>query len=180
MNNIHQAFASEPALPLTLDKLFEVLDCLDPQERYEYLSPVFLVVLKRVGHQTSARDYETAYKELYQEFKSKCLTVLQSVVHQQFLAYSIVAQALAWLHIFADERHMQEAIDFQGEQIRQSEADLKAGIISRSQHEQLVRECEERFYNLPSDRRLMQDRYNAFCEKVVKRFLYYPPVTGEE
>jgi hypothetical protein len=176
MNNIHKAFARERALPLTLSKLFEGLDPLDAQERYEYLSPVFQVVLMQVSHKTSARDYDTAYEEVYQLFKSKCLTVLQPLIHQQFLAYSIVAQALAWLHIGADEKHMKEAIDFQGQQIRQSEADLKAGKTTQAHHEQLVRECEERLHNLPSDRRLMEDRYNAFCEKLVKRFLYYPVV----
>ena len=82
---------------------------MDAQERFEYLSPVMQVVLMEATFRPNARDYDTAYQELYERFKEKCL-YLQAHVHHGFLAYASVAQTLAWLCISSDENHMRHAL----------------------------------------------------------------------
>jgi hypothetical protein len=174
MNKVHTAFASEPALPLSLEGLFEVLDGIEPQERYEYLAPVIQDVLMALQFQSRAGSYDAAYQEVYDAFKAKCLGGLSSTLASQFLAYSIVARSLAWLCICSDERHIQNAVENQRKEIRKTEAKFAARQISRDERDRTVRDCEERLNNLPSDRLISQERYDSFCVKVVRQFLFYP------
>ncbi len=174
MNPIHKAFAGQPCLRLTLPALFDVLDKMDPQERFGCLSNAMQVVLMIERFRTSARDYDTAYQEFYDQFKERCLA-LQGMIHPGFLAYSVVAQALAWLCIKTNEQHIEEVVQNIRTDLQQSERNLRAGAITQEQHERAVREGEEAVNNARSDRLLVLDRYNRFCEMVVKPFLDYPP-----
>jgi len=175
MNEIHAAFASEPAMPMTLERLLGVLDDIEPQERYEYLSPVIQDVLMSLEWQSKGETYEAAYQEIYEAFREKCLQVGGQILHSKFLAYSIVSHTLAWLCVNSTPHHIEQAIEHNRAQIQEAEESLAAGRITHAEHDAVVRDCEERINNLPSDLELMQARYDRFCDTVVKQFLSYPP-----
>ena len=174
MNPIHKAFAGEPALKLTLAGLFDLVDGMGAQERFEYLSPVMQAVLMQATFRAKGARLRHGIPRTVRALQGE-VSLPSAHVHHGFLAYAIVAQTLAWLCISSDENHMKHALENQTTQIQESEEALRAGQIAKEQHERTVRECEERTNNLSSDRALTQDRYNRFCERVVKPFLYYPP-----
>lgn len=178
MNEIHAAFASEPAIEMTLEKLFAVLDRIEAQQRYEYLSPVIQDVLMKLEWQAAGPTYDAAYQEIYEAFKAKCFQVGGQVVTSQFFAYSIVSRTLSWLCVSSSEHHIEQAIQHNRAQIEEAENSLAVGRITKDEHDAVVRDCEERINNLPSDLELMKKRYASFCQTVVRQFLSYAP--GEE
>lgn len=173
MHPIHKAFASEPALPMTLAKLFEVLDGIDPQKRWTWISQAMGDIMHVAEFRTGARDYETGYEQIYQQFKIKC-GQMNGVIYHQFLAYSIVARSLAWLCVGTRRVHLEQVLENQRQEIAKAREALAAGRLSKQKHDDIVRDCEERLNNVPSDQTLMESEYAEFCEVVVKPFLYYP------
>lgn len=177
MNPIHQAFAKEPALPLTLPLLFDALERLEPDERFACMSHVYQVILLTPKLEVVAPDHDTGYEILYQRFKDRCLSIVypNGPMFPGFLAYGMVAQTLAWLATGANEEHMRHVIENNRREISTAETRMRRGEISQSEFEGVRSQLEEVNNNLPSDRRIREERYNNFCKNVVRGFLSYPP-----
>lgn len=152
------------------DDLFRLLDSLDVFERDRMLTWMYLAFLEAPTRPGAAETEEERLELRYNKFEHKFRHAAIGVF-EPFLVHAAVTYTLAYLRECGDRncldavRHKaQAALNVLGRRIA-------AGTLSPETGESMIGNLEEHINNLNADVELARQRYEKFCEKVVKRML---------
>lgn len=156
-----------------LNNFFDALKTVDPLERRWMVGFASAAIgtksVPELPTEEEASDTELLY------FRNRCADVLDSGVANFFLSYGIVTYICDLLRMQGDPQFAKANIKWlQGatEFFRQRAA---SGVVSQEIADKNSRMAEERINNCMADTQLMRDRYNLFCDKVVRRMLPQMP-----
>jgi len=154
----------------TPDNLFRLLDSLEVFERDRILVWMYLAFLEPPEKQGTAETEEEKLELRYNRFEKKFRHAALGVF-EPFLVHATITYTLACLRESGDKagldalRHKcQSALNLLRRRIAEGTLQPEAG-------ESMIGNLEERINNLPAEVELARQRYETFCEKVVKEML---------
>ena len=170
MHSAHSLFASRP-LPMTctLTTFFDSLEKLDEYERHRILGPVYQQFLRSGSHHfPTARTDEEGMQMLFDQFKNHALAL---DVDQAFVTTGIIANILAWLYAFSDDKNTDMMIELNRANLLLVNTQFEDGKMTAEDFDRIRGELEERLNNLAGEMDNFRKLYEKFCEDVMSPLL---------
>ena len=154
----------------SLDDLFGLLDGLEIFERDKMLVWMYLAFLEGPATQETAEREEERLELRYNKFEEKFRHAAIGVL-EPFLVHGVLTYTLAYLRECGDRACLDAALQKSKSALSLLRRRIAAGTLSPEAGESLVGNLEEHINNLYSDVELARQRYDTFCNKVVKKML---------
>ncbi len=151
------------------DDLFRLLDGLDVFERDRMLAWMYLALLEaptRPDAATEEERLELRYNKFEQKFRRCAIGVFEP-----FLVHAAMTYTLACLRECGDKTSLDAARQKSQSALKAILRRVAAGTLSPEVGASMVGNLEEHINNLQADVELAHQRYDTFCEKVVKKML---------
>ena len=152
------------------DDLFRLLDSLEVFERDRMLAWMYLAFLEapatRETAETEEERLELRYNKFEQKFRHAAIGVFEP-----FLVHAAVTYTLACLRECGDRASLDAVLHKSQSALNVLHRRIAEGTLSREVGESMIGNLEEHINNLHSDVELARQRYETFCEKVVKHML---------
>jgi len=164
INPLHMQFAlSHLSHNATVEAFLTLLDDLDELDRDRLLGlPAFAM---GVRNPKKARTEDEKVRARYDNFKGACRKFPSL---DQFTIYAVVMHVLNVHRNWSDYHERQRSIEWQKSFIPFAK---DRGNLSTEEIEDIQRRIEEQAVNQKGDVELARQRYNLFCEKVVRPLL---------
>ena len=154
----------------SLDDLFRLLDILDVFERDRMLAWMYLAFLEAPATQSTAETEEERLEVRYNKFEEKFRHAAIGVF-EPFLVHAVVTYTLAYLRECGDKACLDAVLHKSQSALNVLQRRIAAGTLSPEVGEAMIGHLEEHINNLYADVELARQRYERFCEKVVKQML---------
>jgi hypothetical protein len=154
----------------SLDDLFRQLDSLDVFERDRMLTWMYLAFLEAPARQGTFETEEERLELRYNKFEEKFRHAAIGVF-EPFLVHAAVTHTLAYLRECGDKACLDAVFQKCQSKVKLLRKRIAEGTLSRDAGESLIGSVEEHINNLYADVELARQRYEMFCEQVVKRML---------
>jgi hypothetical protein len=154
----------------SLDDLFRLLDSLDVFERDRMLTWMYLAFLEAPPAQGAAETEEERLELRYNKFEEKFRHAALGVF-EPFLVHAAVTYTLAYLRECGDQSCLDAVVHKSQSAIKLLHRRIAAGTLVPEVGEAMIGHLEEHINNLHADVELARQRYEKFCEKVVKKML---------
>jgi len=152
------------------DDLFRLLDKLDVFERDRMLTWMYLAFLEAPVRQETAATEEERLELRYNKFEEKFRHAAVGVF-DPFLVHAAVTYTLAYLRECGDKACLDAVIHKSQAALNVLHRRIAKGTLLPEVGEAMIGHLEEHINNLHADVELARQRYERFCEKVVKRML---------
>ncbi len=152
----------------SLDDLFRLLDSLDVFERDRMLAWMYLAFLEPPATQGTAEEerLELRYNKFEQKFRHAAIGVFEP-----FLVHAAVTYTLAYLRECGDKASLDTVLHKSQSALNVLHRRIAEGTLLPEVGEAMIGNLEEHINNLHADVELARQRYERFCEKVVKEML---------
>jgi hypothetical protein len=154
----------------SLNDLFQLLDSLDVFERDRMLTWMYLAFLEPPAKQETAETEEERLELRYNKFEEKFRHAAIGVF-EPFLVHAIVSYTLTYLRECGDKASLEALLHKCQLALNMLRKRIENGTLLPEAGESMIRNLEEHFNNLPAEVELARQRYETFCEKVVKELL---------
>ena len=154
----------------SLDDLFRLLDSLDVFERDRMLTWMYLAFLEPPATQGTAETDEERLELRYNKFEQKFRHTATGVF-EPFLVHAAVTYTLAYLRECGDKSCLDAVLHKSQSALKVLNRRIAAGTLLPEVGEAMIGNLEEHINNLYADVELARQRYEKFCEKVVKQML---------
>ena len=154
----------------SLDNLFRLLDHLDVLERDRMLAWMYLAFLEAPATQGTAETEEQRFERRYNKFEEKFRHTAIGVF-EPFLVHGAVTYTLACLRECGDRECLDALIHKSQAALAVLHRRIAEGTLLPEAGESMIGNLEEHINNLHADVELARQRYETFCEKVVKEML---------
>ena len=154
----------------SLDNLFELLDGLDVLERDRMLAWMYLAFLEPPTMQEMAETDEERFGVRYNKFEEKFRHTAKGVF-EPFLVHAALTYTLAYLRECSNKACLDAVIHKSQAALTVLHRQIAEETLSPEVGEAMVGHLEEHINNLHADVELARQRYEKFCEKVVKHML---------
>jgi hypothetical protein len=154
----------------TPDNLFRLLDGLDVFERDRMLTWMYLAFLEAPARQETAETEEERLELRYNKFEHKFRHAAIGLF-EPFLVHATVTYTLACLRESGDKASLDALFHKCQLALNLLRKRIENGTLLPEAGESMIRNLEEHFNNLPAEVELARQRYDKFCEKVVKELL---------
>lgn len=152
------------------DDLFRLLDSLDVFERDRMLAWMYLAFLEAPARQgivaTEEERLELRYSKFEQKFRDAAVGVFEP-----FLVHAAVTYTLAYLRECGDRACLDAVLHKSQAALNVLHRRIAKGTLLPEVGESMIGSLEEHINNLHADVELARQRYERFCEKVVKKML---------
>ena len=151
-----------------LDDLFRLLDGLEVFERDRMLAWMYLAFLEPPATQgtTDEERLELRYNKFEHKFRHAAIGVFEP-----FLVHAAVTYTLAYLRECGDKASLDTVLHKSQSALNVLHRRVAEGTLLPEVGEAMIGNLEEHINNLYSDVELARQRYERFCEKVVKEML---------
>ena len=153
-----------------LDDLFRLLDSLDVFERDRMLAWMYLAFLEPSTPQRTAETEEERLESRYNKFQHKFRHTAVGVF-EPFLVHAAVTYTLAYLRECGDKACLDAVLHKSQSALNVLRRRIADGTLLPEVGESMIGSLEEHINNLHADVELAGQRYERFCEKVVKHIL---------
>jgi hypothetical protein len=147
-----------------------LLDSLDVFERDRMLTWMYLAFLEAPVRQgtseTEEERLELRYDKFEQQFRHAAIGVFES-----FLVHAAVTYTLAYLRECGDKACLDAVVHKSQASLKVLHRRIAEGTLLPEAGEAMIGDLEERINNLHADVELARQRYERFCEKVVRHML---------
>jgi hypothetical protein len=152
----------------SLDDLFRLLDSLDVFERDRMLAWMYLAFLEAPVKQEMAEEekLEIRYNKFEEKFRHAAIGVFEP-----FIVHAAVTYTLAYLRECGDKVCLDAVFHKMQSALKVLNRRIAAGTLSPEVGEAMIGNLEEHINNLHADVELARQRYERFCETVVKHML---------
>jgi hypothetical protein len=150
------------------DDLFRLLDSLDVFERDRMLTWMYIAFLEPSATQGTAETEEESLELRYNKFEQKFRHTAIGVF-EPFLVHAAVTYTLAYLRECGDKACLDAVLDKSQSALNVLHRRIAEGTLSPEVGESMIGNLEEHINNLDADVELARQRYERFCEKVVKQ-----------
>jgi hypothetical protein len=154
----------------SLDDLFRLLDGLDVFERDRMLTWMYLAFLEAPVTQGPAETEEERLELRYNKFEEKFRHTAIGVF-EPFLVHAVVTYTLAYLRECGDRACLAAVLHKSQSALKVLNRRIAEGTLLPDVGEAMIGNLEEHINNLHADVELARQRYERFCEKVVKKML---------
>jgi hypothetical protein len=154
----------------SLDDLFRLLDGLDVFERDRMLAWMYLAFLEAPVTQDTAETEEERLELRYNKFEQKFRHAALGVF-EPFLVHATVTYTLAYLRECGDQACLDTVLHKSQAALKVLHRRIAEGTLLPAAGEAMMGNLEEHINNLHADVELARQRYEKFCEKVVKHML---------
>jgi hypothetical protein len=154
----------------SFDDLFRLLESLDVFERDRMLTWMYLAFLEGPAKQVAAETEEERLERRYNKFEHKFRHAAVGVF-EPFLVHAAVTYTLAYLRECGDKTCLDAAFHKMQSALKVLNRCIEEGTLLPEVGKAMIGKLEEHINNLHSDVELARQRYEMFCEKVVKRML---------
>lgn len=154
----------------SLDDLFRLLDSLDVFERDRMLAWMYLAFLEAPAKQGAAETEEERLELRYSQFAAKFRHTAIGVF-EPFLVHAAVTYTLAYLRECGDKACLSAVLQKSHSALTVLHRRIAGGTLLPEVGEAMIGNLEEHINNLHADVELARQRYEQFCEKVVKHML---------
>ena len=154
----------------SLDDLFRLLDNLDVFERDRMLAWMYLAFLEAPATQGAVETEEERLELRYNKFEGKFRHAAIGVF-EPFLVHAAVTYALAYLRECGDKACLDAVLHKMQSALKVLNRRIAEGTLLPEVGEAMIGNLEEHINNLHADVELARQRYERFCEKVVKEML---------
>lgn len=154
----------------SLDDLFRWLDDLDVFERDRMLTWMYLAFLEAPAGQAATETEEERLELRYSKFQ-ETFRHTATGVFGPFLVHAAVTYTLAYLRECGDKACLESVIRKSQSALKVLHRRIAEGTLSPEAGEAMIGSLEEHINNLSADVELARQRYERFCEQVVKRML---------
>lgn len=154
----------------SLDDLFRLLDTLDVFERDRMLTWMYLAFLEAPSKQATAETEEDRLELRYNKFEEKFRQTAIGVF-EPFLVHAAVTYTLAYLRECSDKACLESVLHKSHSALKVLHRRIAEGTLSPEVGEAMIGNLEEHINNVYADVELARQRYERFCEQVVKRML---------
>ena len=152
------------------DDLFRLLDNLDVFERDRMLTWMYLAFLEAPAKQEAAETEEERLELRFNKFEEKFRHTAIGVF-EPFLVHAAVTYTLAYLRECGDKACLDAVFHKSQSALKVLHKRIAEGTLLPEVGEAMIGNLEEHINNLHADVELARQRYEAFCEKVVKHML---------
>ncbi|MGO9113719.1 MAG: hypothetical protein ACLP9L_31185 [Thermoguttaceae bacterium] len=153
-----------------LDDLFRLLDGLDVLERDRMLAWMYLAFLEPPTTQGTAETEEERLELRYNKFEETFRHTAIGVF-EPFLVHAAVTYTLAYLRECSDKACLDAVLHKSQSALQVLHRRIAEGTLLPDVGEPMIGSLEEHINNLYADVELARQRYETFCEKVVKEML---------
>jgi hypothetical protein len=154
----------------SLDDLFRLLDSLDVFERDRVLTWMYLAFLEAPATHATVKTEEERLELRYNRFEEKFRQTAKGVF-EPFLVHAAVTYTLAYLRECGDKACLDTVFHKSQAALKVLRRRIAEGTLSPEAGEAMIGNLEEHMNNLQADVELARQRYERFCEKVVRRML---------
>ena len=154
----------------SLDALFLLLDNLDVFERDRMLTWMYLAFLEAPVTQGTAETEEERLELRYNKFEEKFRHAAMGVF-EPFLVHAVVTYTLAYLRECGDKACLDAVLHKSQAALKVLHRRIAEKTLLPEVGEAMIGNLEEHINNLYADVELARQRYERFCEKVVKQML---------
>lgn len=152
------------------DDLFRLLDSLDVFERDRMLAWMYLAFLEAPAMPGTAEAEEDRLELRYNTFEQRFRHAAIGVF-EPFLVHAAVTYTLAYLRECGDRACLDAVLHKSQSALNVLHRRIAAGTLLPEVGESIIGNLEEHINNLHADVELARQRYETFCEKVVKHML---------
>ena len=153
------------------DSLFRLLDRLDVFERDRMLEWMYLAFLEPPATQSTAATEEERLELRYNKFEQKFRDAAVGVF-EPFLVHAAVTYTLAYLRECGDKACSNAVLHKMQSALKVLNRRIAEGALLPDVGKAMIGNLEEHINNLHADVELARQRYETFCEKVVKEMLH--------
>ena len=152
----------------SLDNLFRLLDGLEVFERDRMLTWMYLAFLEPPATQGTAEEerFELRYNKFEEKFRHAAIGVFEP-----FLVHAALTYTLAYLRECGDRASLDTVLHKSQSALNVLHKRIAEGTLLPEVGEAMIGNLEEHINNLHADVELARQRYERFCEKVVKEML---------
>jgi hypothetical protein len=154
----------------SLDDLFRLLDSLDVFERDRMLTWMYLAFLEAPPTQGTAGTEEERLERRYNNFEKKFRHAAIGIF-EPFLVHAALTYTLANLRESGDRACLDAVLHKSQSALNLLHRRIAGGTLLPEAGEAMIGNLEEHINNLHADVELARQRYERFCEKVVKKML---------
>jgi hypothetical protein len=154
----------------SLDNLFRLLERLDVFERDRMLAWMYLAFLEAPATQGAAETEEERFELRYNKFEQKFRHTAIGVF-EPFLVHAAVTYTLAYLRECGDRTCLEAVLHKSQSALKLLHRRIAEGTLLPEVGESMMGNLEEHINNLHADVELARQRYERFCERVVKKML---------
>jgi hypothetical protein len=154
----------------SLDNLFRQLDSLDVFERDRMLTWIYLAFLEAPAPQGTVETEEERLELRYNKFEEKFRHTAIGVF-EPFLVHAAVTYTLAYLRECGDKACLDAVFQKCQSKVKLLRKRIAERTLLPDPGEAMIGNLEEHINNLYADVELARQRYERFCEKVVKELL---------
>jgi hypothetical protein len=154
----------------SLDELFRLLDSLEVFERDRMLTWMYLAFLEGPTTLGTAETEEERLERRYDKFEQKFRHAAIGVF-EPFLVHAAVTYTLAYLRECGDRACLDAVLHKSQAALNVLHRRIAAGTLLPEVGRSMIGSLEEHINNLHADVELARQRYERFCEKVVKKLL---------
>jgi hypothetical protein len=154
----------------SLDDLFRQLDSLDVFERDRMLAWMYLAFLEAPATQATEATEEERLELRYNKFEEKFRHAATGVF-EPFLVHAAVTYTLAYLRECGDKTCLDTVLHKSQAALNVLRRRIAEGTLLPEVGDSMIGNLEEHINNLHADVELARQRYETFCEKVVRRML---------
>ncbi len=154
----------------SLDDLFRLLDSLDVFERDRMLTWMYLAFLEAPVMAGTAETEEERLQLRYNKFEDKFRHAAMGVF-EPFLVHAAVTYTLAYLRECSDKACLDAVLYKSQSALNLLHRRIAEGTLLPEVGEPMIGSLEECINNLYADVALARQRYERFCEQVVRRML---------
>ncbi len=154
----------------SLDDLFRLLDGLDVFERDRMLTWMYLAFLEAPATQETAETEEERLELRFNKFEEKFRHAAIGVF-EPFLVHAAMTYTLAYLRECGDRACLDAVLHKSQSALNVLRRRIAEGTLSAEVGEAMIGNLEEHINNVHADVELARQRYEKFCEKVVKKML---------
>ena len=154
----------------SLDDLFRLLDGLDVFERDRMLAWMYLAFLEAPATQGTAETEEERLELRYTKFEQKFRHAAIGVF-DPFLVHAALTYTLAYLRECGDKACLDAVLHKSQSALNVLHRRIAQGTLSPEVGESMIGTLEEHINNLHADVELARQRYERFCDRVVKHML---------
>jgi len=152
------------------DDLFRLLDGLNVFERDRMLTWMYLAFLEAPATQAAGETEEERLELRYNKFEQKFRHTAIGVF-EPFLVHAAVTYTLAYLRECSDKACLDGVLHKSQSALNVLRRRIAGGTLLPEVGEAMIGNLEEHINNLHADVELARQRYERFCEKVVKHML---------
>lgn len=158
----------------SIENLFAALESLDPLEvRHMIGLPMSLV---GATYDDALPTEEDVAQSMIANFKDKCLALVKQGMPDFFVTYAVVLGVLNILRNWGDEVCAEDNSDRLRSAIPFFQARAAEGKLSREEMERMVGMAQEAINNRKGNAELYRERYNLFCDVVVRKLVGPGPI----